>query len=149
MFTRISQPILIPNNGGSHPLIAMAKVNIGPITQLTHDRETSIRLFRNYQKRYPGKEPQWIVEKVIDDLVRDRGGKSPHHSNYTAQASPKCDRPKMSFTRPSNAAVRRDTWAWLVLLFIIALWMTLAQRQPLPSYVSPELQPPQGRQLTR
>lgn len=51
----------------------MKEVDISGITALTKDRDTSIRLYRSYQKRHFDKSASWVVQKVISDLERDRG----------------------------------------------------------------------------
>ena len=49
------------------------EIDISGITALTRDRATSIRLYRDYRKAYSHQTPQWVVEKIIQDLERDRG----------------------------------------------------------------------------
>ena len=49
------------------------QVDISGITALTQDRKTSIRLYRKYRSQHPNQTPQWVVQKVIYDLERDRG----------------------------------------------------------------------------
>lgn len=48
------------------------EIDISEITVLTKDRATSIRLYRDYRKAYKHQTPQWVVEKIIHDLERDR-----------------------------------------------------------------------------
>lgn len=57
------------------------KVDISDITKLTHDREVSIRLYRSYRKKYPQPTPEWVVKKVVEDLLRDRGVRASYSSN--------------------------------------------------------------------
>lgn len=49
------------------------QVDISGITSLTRDRDASIRLYRSYKKRHPKQSPQWVVQKVMLDLQRDKG----------------------------------------------------------------------------
>jgi hypothetical protein len=49
------------------------KVDISPITELTHDRNTSIRLYRSYRAKYPDSSPEWIVGLIVEHIERDRG----------------------------------------------------------------------------
>ena len=49
------------------------QVDISGITALTQDRKTSIRLYRKYRSQHLNQTPQWVVQKVIFDLERDRG----------------------------------------------------------------------------
>ena len=40
---------------------------------LHEDRGAAHRLFTHASLKYPGKDPDWYAEKIIYDLVRDRG----------------------------------------------------------------------------
>jgi hypothetical protein len=40
---------------------------------LHHDRGAAHRLFVHATLKYPGKAPDWYAEKILYDLVRDRG----------------------------------------------------------------------------
>jgi hypothetical protein len=40
---------------------------------LQGDEHTASRLISSAQARYPGREPIWYLDKVINDLERDRG----------------------------------------------------------------------------
>ena len=53
--------------------IAVMQVDISEITKLTQDRDTSIRLVREYRQKYKGKSTVWVVERIVSDLYRDRG----------------------------------------------------------------------------
>lgn len=48
------------------------QIDISEITVLTRDRNTSIRLYRDYRKQYRNQSPEWVVQKIIQDLERDR-----------------------------------------------------------------------------
>lgn len=51
---------------------AGAEQAIAKVQGYTHDRETAIRLIHQYCGQHPKRSLDWIVEKVIYDLVRDR-----------------------------------------------------------------------------
>jgi hypothetical protein len=132
----------------------MRTVNIAPITRLTHDRKTSIRLFMAYQKRYPNQSPQWVLEKVVEDLLRDRGVDVPRPLGPLTRKFPVHWRPRgayspistrqASFTRLGGKDTRNHAHALvLIALLILASVGVAVARQaqiqtiPSPTTVSP------------
>lgn len=49
-----------------------AEQAISQVQAYTHNRDTAIRLIHQYCKDHPGQSLDWIVDKVVYDLVRDR-----------------------------------------------------------------------------
>lgn len=110
------------------------QINIEPLTQLTHNREASIRLFRAYQKRYSGKPAAWVLEKAREDLLRDRGVSVPRPLGPLTKGFPKFWRPRGSFApikiRPMLSARRsqRQAPAWLLVLGLLVILAWVARQ---------------------
>lgn len=92
----------------------MRKVDIAKLNQLTHNRNASIRLYQSYRAKYQGESPEWIVEKCIEDLLRDRGVEVRNAKGPRAFRFPKV-RKYQSISRPN------DITKWVVLAALIGL----------------------------
>lgn len=112
----------------------MRQIDVRPITRLTHSKGDAIRLFRAYQKRYPKQAPDWVLEKVIEDLIRDRGVRVKAPLAAPARGWPRYKRLVGAYTpirvRPNLlrlTAPRRIPVVWgliaLIALIALAAWL--------------------------
>ncbi|ESA38106.1 hypothetical protein N836_34070 [Leptolyngbya sp. Heron Island J] len=89
------------------------QVDISGITRLTKDRATSIRLYRGYKKRHHGQSPEWVVQKIIRDLEREREvvGKTQPVRTRGGQKARKTTNKNKEFYWYRGVSIERGSWA--------------------------------------
>ena len=108
------------------------QVDISGITRLTKDRATSIRLYRGYKKRHHGQSPEWIVQKIIRDLERERGvvGKTQPVRTRGGQKARKTTNKNKEFYWHRGVSIERGSWAdrnrGLVVLVLLVSGITVS-----------------------
>lgn len=102
------------NNTESIIFIFMAdNIDLSRLTELTHDEETSKRLYYKYRQKFPDQSQQWAIEKAIEDLLRDRGvpqGKRKRQQRTSRGNSTQNSSPK-SFVRGATTPLKMPSWA--------------------------------------
>lgn len=62
-----------PTSSGDNFYSANPRLQQQLLRLLHEDRGAAVRLMSQAQQKYPGRSPNWYIEKVIYDLERDRG----------------------------------------------------------------------------